>query len=71
MAPIQTHIAHCGACSGNMMLQVDLQGWHFVCCVCGVETAPRPTIIEADDDVVWIPVTTQCGGGVTPPRRKP
>ena len=58
MAPIETHRAHCGACGGLMAMRVDLRGWYFVCCECGVETSPRLTVAEADEDVVWVPVTT-------------
>lgn len=56
MAPIQTHVAHCGACSGLMVLRCDRRGWYYVCCDCGVETTFRTTTTEADDDVVWVPV---------------
>lgn len=65
MAPIQTHRAHCGACSGLMVLRRDYRTIHlacywiywYVCQTCGEETPPCLTVAEADDDVVWVPVT--------------
>ena len=56
MAPIQTHRAHCGACSGLMILRIDYKGCYFVCYQCGETTPPRLTLAEADEDVVWVPV---------------
>jgi DNA-directed RNA polymerase subunit RPC12/RpoP len=56
MAPIQTHVAHCGACSGRMMMRTGIEGIWFVCLQCGEETPPRLTLAEADDDVVWVPM---------------
>jgi hypothetical protein len=56
MAPLQTHIAHCGACGAHMVLLIDQQGCYFVCRICGAQTTPRQTVAEADEDVVWIPV---------------
>jgi hypothetical protein len=49
--------AHCGACAGLMALVVDELGYYFVCDSCGCETPIRPTVAEADLDVVWVPVT--------------
>ena len=57
MAPLQTHRAHCGACSGLMVLRIDYKGCYFVCCQCDERTTPRLTMAEADEDVVWVPVT--------------
>jgi hypothetical protein len=54
MAPLQTHRAHCGACSGRMILRIDYKGCYFVCYQCGEQTTPRLTVAEADDDVVWV-----------------
>jgi hypothetical protein len=61
MAPLQTHRAHCGACSGLMAMRVDPRGCYFVCCECGLETLPRLSIAEADADVVWVPVSVRNG----------
>lgn len=54
MAPLQTHRAHCGACSGLMILRIDYKGCYFVCHECGEQTTPRLTVAEADEDVVWV-----------------
>jgi len=50
--------AHCGACSGLIIL-VTLCGeaW-FICLDCDYETEHRATVAEAAEDVVWVPVTT-------------
>lgn len=40
-----------------MVLRVDNMGCSFGCYTCGAETPARSTIAEADDDVVWVPVT--------------
>lgn len=53
-----TMCAHCGACSGLMVLRIDYRGCYFVCRECWTETPPRLTVAEADADVVWVPVTT-------------
>jgi|WetSurMetagenome_2_1015567.scaffolds.fasta_scaffold479787_2 hypothetical protein len=58
MAPLETHVAHCGACGAEMKLCIDLNGLHFFCLTCGTETPPRSSAAEADEDVVWVPVTT-------------
>lgn len=52
-----THIAHCGACGGRMWMHTGIAGIWFVCVECWEETPPRMTAAEADDDVVWVPVT--------------
>ena len=67
MAPIQTHVAHCGACAGLMLLRRDyrtlddLPCWiyWYVCQLCGTDTPPCLTLAEADDDVVWVPTPTR------------
>jgi hypothetical protein len=56
MAPLETHRAHCGACGGLMMLRIGVEGVWFVCVECWEETTPRATVVEADDDVVWVEV---------------
>jgi hypothetical protein len=54
--------AHCGACSGLMVLVLtDSHVW-FRCTVCGYTTPPRQAIAEADADVVWVPATTPAKG---------
>lgn len=50
--------AHCGACAGPMVLRSDHLGYYFVCHECGSETQPRPTVAEADADVVWVQVVS-------------
>lgn len=61
MVPLQTHRAHCGACSGLMVLRIDVLGCYFACYQCGAETPPRLTLAEADEDVVWVPVKAPKG----------
>jgi hypothetical protein len=39
-----------------MVLCSDYLGIYFWCPKCGVETTPRLTLAEADEDVVWVPV---------------
>jgi hypothetical protein len=53
---LQTEIAHCGHCAGLMMLRIGIEGCWFECQQCGDGTIPRPTIREADLDVVWVAV---------------
>jgi len=74
MAPLQTHRAHCGACSGLMVLQRDYRTinhllcwiYWYVCQTCGTQTPPCLTTAEADNDVVWVPMAapkrTEGGG---------
>lgn len=53
---LQTETAHCGACSGPMVLRMGIEGAWFRCLDCGEETPPRETVKIADLDVVWTPV---------------
>jgi hypothetical protein len=60
MAPLETHVAHCGACAGIMVLRRDYRPiywlYWYICQTCGTETQPCLTIAEADQDVVWVPL---------------
>lgn len=60
MAPIQTHRAHCGACSKPMVLMHRTGSgiWYYRCQDCGAQTEPRATAAAAAEDVVWVLVTT-------------
>lgn len=56
MMSTQTYRAHCGACSGPMVLVTAAEGAWYVCMDCGCETEPRATVAAASEDVVWVPV---------------
>lgn len=56
MPSTQTMVAHCGACAtGHMTLAPagNAGAFYYVCGACGCQTAPRTTLVEASEDVVW------------------
>ena len=63
----ETYRAHCGACAGLMAL-IHRSGsgiWRYRCQDCGLTTAPRATVKEADADAVWVEVQPPPGDIMT------
>jgi hypothetical protein len=54
--------AHCGSCSGLMVLVLTDSHFWFRCTICGCTTPSRQSIAEADLDVVWVPAKTPTHG---------